>query len=178
MEVARECLEMGFASEDTPYEEQDESDHASLSPDIRRQSTPSPGKRMKTSHWSPKGKSPIRDLSCLDTPDDPFQRVQDDLYQVQSRYNKMEIVIRNPTKLLGDCRTGNLSKEIRKLKEEGSNKLKTQNEQLKLRIAELQGITKAQGAEVERFASSERGSRKDPRGSCATGGCVQQGPTL
>ena len=153
MEVARECLEMGFAPEEEPDEEQDDSDRASLSPDVRRQSTPSPGKRMKTTLRSPRGKSPIRDLSCLDTPDDVFQRVQDDLYQVRSRYNKMEIVIRSATKLLGDCKAGNLSKEIRKLKEESGSGLKTQNEQLKLRIAELQGLTKAQGAEVERLRS-------------------------
>ena len=84
-------------------------------------------------------------------PDDPFQRVQDDLYQVQSRYNKMEIVIRSATKLLGDCKARNLSKEIRKLKEEGNSRLKAYNEQLKLRITELQGIVKSQRAEVERL---------------------------
>ena len=151
MEVARECLEMGFASDDNPDEEQGDSDEVSLSPDNRQQATPSPGKRVKTTIRSPKGKSPIQDLSCLDTTDDPFVKVRDDLYQVQSRYNKMEIVIRSATKLLGDCKAGNLTKEIRKLKEEGSSKLKAQNEQLKLRITELQGITRAQGAEVERL---------------------------
>src|SRR5665811_559327 len=52
MEVAKECLEMGFASEDTPEEEQDELDRVSLSPDVRRQSTPSPGRRMKTTYRS------------------------------------------------------------------------------------------------------------------------------
>ena len=151
MEVARECLEMGFAPEDEPEEEQDESDRASLSPNTRRQSSPSLGMRMKTTIRSPKGKSPVRDLSCLDATDDPFQRVQDDFYHVQSRYNKMEIVIRNATKLLGDCKAGNLNKEIRKLKEESGSGLKANNEHLKLRITELQGIIKSQGAEVERL---------------------------
>ena len=35
MEVAQGCLEMGFASEDEPVEEDDESDRASLSPNMR-----------------------------------------------------------------------------------------------------------------------------------------------
>ena len=98
---------------------------------------------MKSTFRSPKDKSPIRDLGCLDETDDPFERVGDALYQVQSRYNKMRIVIRTATKLLGNCKAGNLSKKIRKLKEESGSGLKAQNEQLRLQIAELQGITKA-----------------------------------
>ena len=58
MEVLKECPEMGFASEDEPVEEQDESDWASLSPDVRPQMTPSPGSQMKSTFRSPKGKSP------------------------------------------------------------------------------------------------------------------------
>ena len=80
--VVKECLEIGFASKDELAEEQDESDRASLSPNIRPQTTPSPGSRMKNTFRSPKGKSPIRDFGCLDVADDPFQRVQDNLYQV------------------------------------------------------------------------------------------------
>ena len=151
MEVAQGCLEMGFVSEDEPVEEDDESDRASLSPNVRAQTTPLPRSRMKSTFRSSKDKSPIRDLGCLDETDDPFERVGDALYQVQSRYNKMRIVIRTATKLLGDCKAGNLNKEIRKLKEESGSGLKAQNEQLRLQIAELQGITKAQGAEVERL---------------------------
>ena len=151
MEVAKECLDMGFATEDKAEEEQDKSDRASLSPNACRQSSPSTGKRMKTTIRSPKGKSPGHDLSCLDTTDNPFQRVKDDLYQVQSRFNKMEIVIRSATKLLGDCKARNLSKEIRKLKEESDSRLKAQNDDLKVQITELQGIIKSQGAEVERL---------------------------
>ena len=63
----------------------------------------------------------------------------------------MEIVIRSATKLLGDCKAGNLSREIKKLKEDSGSKLKEQNDQMKLRMAELQGIIKSQGAEVERL---------------------------
>ena len=115
---------------------------------------------MKTTLRSPKGKLPIRDLNCLDTDDDPFERVQDNLYQVQSQYNKMEVVIRSATKLLGNCKTGNLSKEIRKLKEESGSGLKAHNEQLKLQMAELQGIIKSQGAEVERLRARNADLRK------------------
>ena len=150
MEVAQECLEVGFESEkEAPGD--DESDRASLSPNVEPQVTPSPGKRMKTTYRSPKGKSPIRNFGCLDDTEDPFVRLQDAVYQVQSRYNKMGVVIRGATKLLGDCKAGNVSKEIKKLQEESGSGLKAENEKLKLQIAELQGVTKTQGVEIERL---------------------------
>ena len=53
------------------------------------------------------------------------------------RYQKMELVLKGATKLLGDCKTGNIFKEIRKLKEEDNSELKTHNTHVKLRIGNL-----------------------------------------
>lgn len=75
MEVAKECLEMWFASNEEPMEGEAESDWASFSPNICPQTMLSPGSQMKSTFHSSNGKSPIRDLDCLDLVDDPFQRV-------------------------------------------------------------------------------------------------------
>ena len=113
----------------------------------------SPHSRMKTTFRSSKGKSLVRnlnwkDMSSLDLDNDPFKRVQNELDQVQSRYSKMELVLKGVTKLLGDCKTGNITKEIRKLKEEDNSELKTHNTHLKLRIGDLQLRVKAQDEEI------------------------------
>ena len=54
----------------------------------------------------------------------------------------MELVIKGATKLLGDCKVGNISKETRKLKEEDSSELKAHNAQLKIRVNDLQVTVK------------------------------------
>ena len=56
---------------------------------------------------------------------------------------KMELVPKRATKLLGDYKIGNITKEIRKLKEEDNSKLKTHNTHLKLQINDLQATVKA-----------------------------------
>ena len=80
IDVARECLELGVASEGEPEPDVVElgSNRGSLSP--REQHKGSPSSWLKTTFKSPKGKEPIRnpdwkDMSCLDLDDDPFQRV-------------------------------------------------------------------------------------------------------
>ena len=121
----------------------------SLSPNARQQiPRPSPHSRVKRTFRSPKGKSLVwnpdwKDMSALDLDDDLFSRVQNELDQVQSRYQKMELVLKGATKLLGDCKIGNIYKEIRKLKEVDNSKLKTHNTHLKLWIGDLQATVKA-----------------------------------
>ena len=61
VEVARECLELGVASEVEPEVVEVDLDRGSLSPDTRQQIPgPSPRSRMKTTFRPPKGKSPVR----------------------------------------------------------------------------------------------------------------------
>ena len=63
----------------------------------------------------------------------------------------MELVVKGATKLLGDCKTGNICKEIQKLKEEDNSELKTHNTHLKLRISDLQLRVKAQDEEIQQL---------------------------
>ena len=66
-------------------------------------------------------------MSCLDLCDDPFQRVQDELDRVQSRYSKMELVIKRAFKLLGDYKAGNICKELKMLKGKDTVSLEATN---------------------------------------------------
>ena len=162
VEVARECLELGVAPEVEPKVVEVDSNRGSLSPNTRQQiPKPSSRSRMKTTFRSPKGKSPVwnldwKDMSSLDLDNDPFKRVQNKLDQVQSRYSKMELVLKGATKLLGDCKTGNITKEIRKLKEEDNSELKTHNTHLKLQISDLQVTVKAQDKEIRRLKAKTK----------------------
>ena len=70
---------------------------------------------------------------------------------MQNCYSKMELVIKGTTKLLGNYKAGNISKEIRKLKEEDSSKLKAYNAQLKIWVNDLQVTMKAQDEETRQL---------------------------
>ena len=63
----------------------------------------------------------------------------------------MESVLKGATKILGDCKTRNICKEIRKLKEEDNSELKTHNTHLKLQIGDLQLKVKAQDEEIRQL---------------------------
>ena len=111
---------------------------------------------MKTTFRFPRRKSPIRnpdwkDMSFLDLDDDPFNCVQNELDHMQTCYQKMELVLKGATKLLSDCKTGNIYKEIWKLKEEDNSELKTHNTHLKLRIGNLQATVKAQDEQIRQL---------------------------
>ena len=72
----------------------------------------------------------------------------------------MELVIKGATKLLGDYKVENISKEIRKLKEEDSSELKAHNAQLKIWINDLQVTVKAQYEEIRRLQAITEGLEK------------------
>ena len=63
----------------------------------------------------------------------------------------MELVLKGATKLLGDCKTGNICKEIRKLKEVDNSELKNHNTHLKLRIGDLQATVKVQDEQIQQL---------------------------
>jgi hypothetical protein len=138
VEVARECLVYGIGPDTLP----DEGDAGSESVSSGERPKTSPTSRMKFTFRS-KGKSPIRtpewkDMSALDLEDDPFRRLQEELDQVQIRYSKMEVVIRGASKLLGDCKVGNIGKELKKLKEKDTESLEAANRKLQQQVDDLQ----------------------------------------
>ena len=67
----------------------------------------------------------------------------------------MEMVFKGATKLLGNCKTRNITKEIWKLKEEDNSELKTHNTHLKLRIGDLQ--LKVQDEEIQQLKAKAEG---------------------
>ena len=140
--MAKDCLELGVASEREPEpdEVEVESDRGLLSP--REQPKGSPSSRFKTTFRSPKGKEPIRnpdwkDMSCLDINDNPFQRIHDELDRLQNCYSKMEVVIRGASQLLRDRKAGNIYKELLKLKERNTTVLEASNAALTTQVQEL-----------------------------------------
>ena len=138
VEVARECLEYGVGPDTPPKEEDTESE----SIDSEERKTVYPNSRLKFTFRLLKGKSPIRtrewkDMSALDFDDASFHRIQEELDQVSSRYSKMEVVIKGASKLLGDCKVGNIVKELKKLKEKDTESLEVANRKLQQEVNEL-----------------------------------------
>ena len=47
--------------------------------------------------------------------DNPFQRIQEEIDQLQSQYSKLEYVTKGACKLLGDCKPMDLCKKLEKV---------------------------------------------------------------
>ena len=71
-------------------------------------------------------------MGSFDFEEDPFQRVKEESKVLQGQYSKMEAATREASKLLGDCKAGNICNELKKLKQEGNTEVKAHNTQLKL----------------------------------------------
>ena len=68
----------------------------------------------RSSEGSPKVRHPDwRSVTLLGS--DPFRRVFDDLEQVRYQFRNLNTVTSRASKLLGDCKVGNIEKEIKKL---------------------------------------------------------------
>jgi hypothetical protein len=167
LKAARECMELELSDEEQEGEpdEEEESDRGSLSPEVKPPVVEASPLRMKTSFRAPKGKEPMRspdlkDLSFLDLDDEPFARMQVELDQVQSRYTKLETVVKGAARLLGDCKAENIGKEIRRLKSEDSATLKVQIEKLKLRVDEQQKMMAAQEEQISKLKADWAGFEK------------------
>ena len=55
-------------------------------------------------------------MNSFDFEDDPFWWIREEMDQLQGQYSKLEFVTRGTSKLFGDCRPGNIMKELKKLK--------------------------------------------------------------
>ena len=153
IEVAKECLEYGVGLDTPPDEEDAGSEGGSVGSEERRKLL-SPNSRMKHTYHSSKEKSPIRtldwkDMSALDLDDEPFQRIQEELDRVQNRFSMMEVVIREASKLLGDCKAGNIVRELKKLKEKDIASLEAANKKLQLEVDQLKAALALKEDEVK-----------------------------
>ena len=66
---------------------------------------------------------------------DPFWRVFDDLEQLQFQYTNLETITTRASKLLGNCKVGNIVKELKKLQEKDTKSLEKEVTDLKIELA-------------------------------------------
>ena len=126
--AARKYLELGVSPETVANPEEEESERGSLSSkeQFRTAGISSSGRlkhTYKLLEGSPKFQNPDwRSMRTFEG--DPFQRVFDDLEQLHYQYNNLDTITTRASKLLGDCKVGNIVKELKKLKEEDTKSLK------------------------------------------------------
>ena len=56
---------------------------------------------------------------------------------MQGQYSKLEFVTRRASKLLGNCKAGNICKELKKLKQQDKSKIHAHNTTLRLQVVDL-----------------------------------------
>ena len=128
LEVAKHCLEygVGLKAETQPDVVEIDSERELLS-SVEQQKilVASPGSRRKFTYRSPEEKSPVRNLdrkamvmSSFDFKDDRFWRIREEIDQLQGQYSKLESITRRASNFLGDCRLGNIIKELKTLKQQ------------------------------------------------------------
>ena len=76
-------------------------------------------------------------MTSFDFEDHPFPRIQEKIDQLQRQYSKLECVTRGASKLLGDCRPGNICKELKKLKQQDTKHLEEYNTILRSQVVDL-----------------------------------------
>ena len=69
--------------------------------------------------------------------EDPFRWVKEEIEVLQGQYSKLEAVIKEVSKLLGDCKARNICKELKKLKKEDKSVMQAYNTELKLLVTDL-----------------------------------------
>ena len=67
---------------------------------------------------------------------------------LQRQYSKLEFVTRGASKLLGNYKAGNISKELKKLKQEDKSQMQAHNTTLRLQVADLKMELKAKDEEI------------------------------
>ena len=161
LEIARKYLELGITPDAAGQLDvvEIDSERESLSPRKQQRILEgSPSSRRKSSYLSPEGKLPVRHpdwqtitMSSFDFEEDPFRWVKEELELLEGQYSKMEAIMREASKLLGNCKAGNICKELKKLKQGDNSELKAHNKQLKVRVNNLQATVKAHVEEIRKL---------------------------
>ena len=71
-------------------------------------------------------------MTSFDFEDNPFRQIWEEMNQLQVHYSKLEFVTKGASKLLGDCKPGNITKELKKLKQKDTTSLEANNITLRL----------------------------------------------
>ena len=82
---------------------------------------------------------------------------------MQSQYSKMKVVIKGASKLLGDCKVGNIVKELKKLKEKDTASLEAANKTLHLEVDQLKVALALKEDEVKDLKAQKRKAVKEIR---------------
>ena len=90
-------------------------------------------------------------MGSFDFEDDPFRWMREEIDVLQGQYSKLESVTKEASKLLGDCKAGNICKELKKLKQEDKSLMQAHNTKLRLQVADLQMELKAKDEEIHQL---------------------------
>ena len=77
-------------------------------------------------------------MISFDFEDNPFRWIREEMDQLQRQYSKLEYVTKGAYKLLGDCRPGNICKELKKLQQKDIATLEATNVTLASKVADLE----------------------------------------
>ena len=76
-------------------------------------------------------------MTSFDFEDNPFRRIREEMDQLQEQYSKLEYVTKGACKLLGNCRLGNICKELKKFQQKDMATLEATNVILLSQVADL-----------------------------------------
>ena len=104
----------------------------------------SPGSWKKQMYQVLEGRKPVQfcdwkviAMMSFDFEDDLFRRIWEEIDQLQGQYSKLEFVTKGASKLLGNCRPGNIVKELKKLKQNDMVMLEATNATLLSQVSDL-----------------------------------------
>ena len=167
LESAKYCLEYGVSpeTEAQPDVIEIDSERESLSSAKQRKILGvSLGFWKKQTYWSPNGKLPLRNpnwkviaMTSFDFEDNPFRQIQKEVDQLQGQYSKLESVTKGAFKLLGDCKPGNIVKELKKLKQKDMGALEATNTTLSLQVVDLKVELSKKDEEIHQLKAQAEG---------------------
>ena len=76
-------------------------------------------------------------ITSFDFEDDPFWWIREEIDQLHRQYSKLEFVMKGASKLLGNCRLGNIVKDLKKLQQKDTAMLEATNAVLSSQVADL-----------------------------------------
>ena len=175
IEVAHKYLEFGISLETILLSEEEGSEHRSPSSRGKNQGagTSSSG-RLKHTYRLPEGSPKVQNVdwrSVTTSESDLFRRIFDELEQVRLQYHNLDTITTIASKLLGDCKVGNIERVLKKLKAVDTKPLKDKIADLTVTVAlrndEIEDLKK----QVKSFGAAQTGDRS-ARGCCQQGSVV------
>ena len=97
-------------------------------------------------------------MSSFDFKDDPFWWIREEMDQLHGQYSKLESITRGASKLLGDCKSRNIIKEFKKLKQQDTTALEATKATLSSRVAELKVELVLKDEEIYQLKEQQTGS--------------------